>query len=83
MKQQSKVIRDVQVANISNVPALYFFRAKVMEAVRQEVLHDLKHGRNVRVPAGCKGIYGRPNRYAKLWADIKSVPAKVWGWFKP
>ena len=82
MKSEKKVIRDVQVANISNVPALYFFRPKVIAAVRHEVLNDIKGGRNVRVPAGCKGIYGRQTRWANYWQIVKAAPGRAWKWVK-
>lgn len=70
---KNRILKGVRVVNISAVPALYFFRPKVQEAVQAEIWKDLRQGKKLKVPAGCQGIYGQSSRLAAFKRRIKKV----------
>lgn len=52
----NKVVKDVRIVMLSDVPPKFILRPKVVAAIRREILHDLKNGLK-RVPAGAEASY--------------------------
>jgi hypothetical protein len=62
MKKQDKPVDemqivDVEIENVSALPAHYFMRPSVIEALRREVRSDVV-SKDKPMPAGARGLYG-------------------------
>lgn len=70
--QPKKLVRNVRIVTLSDVPPGFLLRPKVIHAIRGEVLGDLKRGLK-RVPPGCEADYYDGNLFRRILKRIRGA----------
>lgn len=68
-----KKLRNIRVTAVHQIEPKYWFRPSVIEAVRREVLKDLRKSsaKRLRVPSGVEATWSEPNWWDRLKESLK------------
>ena len=74
--RQGKIVKNVRIVTLSDVPPAFLLRPRVIEAIRKEVLRDLRKGLK-RVPAGVEADWKNPGPIRQTVKNARELWNKI------
>lgn len=69
-----KIVKNVRIVTLSDVPPAFLLRPRVIAAIRREVIHDLKKGLK-RIPAGCEADWHDQSLFSSV---VEKIRGAIW-----